>query len=106
MAERYQCLTLNETLKLLKSRIHEERLLSLLILILKYRKVDLLEKEKIYKAYLNHSEYINNWDLVDATAKYIIGDFLKDKDRSLLYRLARSDSLWERRIVAAKCRYL
>ncbi|HAZ09559.1 MAG: DNA alkylation repair protein [Omnitrophica bacterium GWA2_41_15] len=98
LAEQYQCLALNETLRLLKSRIHEERLLSLLILILKYRKVDLSEKEKIYKAYLNHSEYINNWDLVDATAKHIIGDFLKDKDRTPLYRLARSDSLWERRI--------
>jgi 3-methyladenine DNA glycosylase AlkD len=98
LAERYQCLTLDETLKLLKSCIHEERLLSLLILILKYRKADLSAKEKIYKAYLNYSEYINNWDLVDATAKHIIGDFLKDKDRAPLYKLARSDSLWERRI--------
>jgi len=63
-----------------------------------YKNVSLIIKEKIYKAYLNHSEYINNWDLVDATAKHIIGDFLKDKDRTPLYRLARSDSLWERRI--------
>lgn|SRR3989338_5742552 len=98
LAERYQCLELNEILKLLKSRIHEERLLSLFLLILKYRKVNLSRKEKIYKAYLNCSKYINNWDLVDATAKHIIGDFLKDKDRVPLYKLARSDSLWERRI--------
>jgi 3-methyladenine DNA glycosylase AlkD len=98
LAGQYQCLTLSETLKLLKSRIHEERLLSLLILILKYRKADLSGKEKIYKAYLDHSKYINNWDLVDATAKHIIGDFLNDKDRAPLYRLARSASLWERRI--------
>lgn len=98
LANRYQSLAFNETLQLLKSRIHEERLLSLLILILKYRKVDLSEKRKIYKAYLNHSKYVNNWDLVDVSAKHIIGDFLKDKDRTPLYKLARSDSLWERRI--------
>lgn len=98
LSKRYQGLAFNETLQLLKSRIHEERLLSLLILILKYRKGDLPEKERIYKAYLNHSKYVNNWDLVDVSAKHIIGDFLKDKDRTPLYKLARSDSLWERRI--------
>jgi len=98
LSKQYQCLAFNETLQLLKSRIHEERLLSLLILILKYRKVDLSEKRKIYKAYLNHSKYVNNWDLVDVTAKHIVGVFLEDKDRAPLYKLARSDSLWERRI--------
>ena len=98
LSKRYQSLAFNETLQLLKSQIHEERLLSVLILILKYRKVDLSEKRKIYKAYLNHSKYVNNWDLVDVSAKHIIGDFLKDKDRTPLYKLARSDSLWERRI--------
>jgi len=98
LSKRYKSLEFNETLRLLKSRIHEERLLSLLIIILKYRKVDLSEKRKIYKAYLNHSKYVNNWDLVDVSAKHIIGDFLKDKDRTPLYKLARSDSLWERRI--------
>lgn len=98
LSKQHQGLAFNETLQLLKSQIHEERLLSLLILILKYRKADLSEKEKIYKAYLNHSKYINNWDLVDVTAKHIIGDFLKDKDRVPLYKLARSDSPWERRI--------
>ena len=98
LSKRYQSLAFNETLRLLKSRIHEERLLSLLILILKYRKVDLSEKRKIYKAYLNHSKYVNNWDLVDVSAKQIIGVFLKDKDRTPLYKLARSDSLWEKRI--------
>ena len=98
LSKRYQSLAFNETLQLLKSRIHEERLLSLLILILKYRKGDLPEKERIYKAYLNHSKYVNNWDLVDVSAKHIIGAFLKDKDRAPLYKLARSDSLWGRRI--------
>jgi 3-methyladenine DNA glycosylase AlkD len=98
LAKQYQGLAFKETLQLLKSRIHEERLLALLILILKYQKAGLAQKEKIYKAYLGHSRYINNWDLVDVTAKRIIGDFLQDKDRAPLYRLARSGSLWERRI--------
>jgi 3-methyladenine DNA glycosylase AlkD len=98
LAKRYQNLAFNENLRLLKSRIHEERLLSLLILILKYSKADSTEKEKIYKAYLKYSKYINNWDLVDVTAKHIVGAFLMDKDKAPLYKLASSDSLWERRI--------
>jgi 3-methyladenine DNA glycosylase AlkD len=98
LAKRHQDLRFDKTLQLLKSRIHEERLLSLLILILKYRNADPSQQEKIYKAYLGHTRYINNWDLVDVTAKRIVGAFLKDKDRTPLYALARSDSLWERRI--------
>jgi len=98
LAKKYQSLSLGEVLHLLKSRIHEERLLSLLILILKYRAGDLVVKKKIYRAYLAHTAYINNWDLVDVTAKHIVGDFLKDRDRDVLYKLARSGSLWERRL--------
>jgi len=98
LSKQYQGLAFDETLQLLESRIHEERLLALFILILKYRKVDLSGKIKIYKAYLNYSKYVNNWDLVDVSAKHIIGDYLKDKDKTPLYKLARSDSLWERRI--------
>ena len=98
LAKKYQRLPFNETLKLLRSCVHEERLLALLIFILKYREADLRTKEKIYKIYLKNTKYINNWDLVDVTAKYIVGDYLYDKDRKMLYQLARSDSLWERRI--------
>ena len=98
MARQYQGLDLDEAICLLKSAVHEERLLALLILIHKYNKAGLAGKEKIYKAYLAHSKYINNWDLVDVTAKHIVGDFLKDKDRAPLYKLARSPILWEKRI--------
>ncbi|MBI4845127.1 MAG: DNA alkylation repair protein [Candidatus Omnitrophica bacterium] len=105
LAKRYKCLALNQALRLLKSRFHEERLLALLILMLKYRGADLPGQEKIYKEYLNHSKYINNWDLVDVTAKHIVGDFLKDKNREDLYKLARSDSLWERRIAIVSTAY-
>lgn len=98
LAEQYHALALPEALKLLKSAIHEERFLSLLILILKYRQGDIAEKTKIYKAYLKNSRRINNWDLVDVSAKHIVGSFLAHKDRGILYKLAESDSLWQRRI--------
>ena len=98
VAGRYQGLSIKDTLSLLKSAIHEERLLALLILVLKFAKADQLERKKIYLSYLAHTRYINNWDLVDLTAHHIVGAFLEDKSRKLLYSLARSRSLWERRI--------
>jgi len=98
LSYRYQDLAFNEILELLKSRIHEERFLALLILMLKYRKVNLTGKQKIYKTYLSHSKYVNNWDLVDVSAKQIVGNFLEDKNRAPLYELANSSSLWEKRI--------
>lgn len=104
-SKQYEGLSFNGVLQLLKSPIHEERVLSLLILILKYRKARLLEKKKIYQIYLGHTKYINNWDLVDITAKQIIGAFLQDKNRAPLYKLARSRSLWERRIAVVSTFY-
>lgn len=98
LSKKYQDLPFNEALQLLRSRIHEERLLALLILILKYRKAGPQEKEKIYKAYLNNSKYINNWDLVDVTAKHIVGEHLREKDKRPIYNLAGSRDLWEKRI--------
>lgn len=98
LAQQYQALSFSEILSLLKSPIHEERLLSLLILIHQYRKGSQDAKEKIYRAYLAHTSFINHWDLVDVTAKNIVGDFLKERSRAPLYVLARSRSLWERRI--------
>lgn len=98
LSKRYYGIDFFEALALLKSDIHEERLLALLIFIIKYRKSDLVGKESIYKAYLSHTKYINNWDLVDVTAKHIVGAFLSDRDKRPLYALAVSDSLWERRI--------
>ncbi len=91
-------LPLAQTIKLLKSPFHEERLLALFILILKYQKEDASGQEKIYRLYLKNTGYINNWDLVDVTAKHIVGAFLMDKDKTPLYKLARSGCLWERRI--------
>ncbi len=98
LAGEFKDIEIKSAVGLLRSSIHEERLLALLILILKYRGASLRDKEKIYRIYLKNTRYINNWDLVDVTAKHIVGDYLRDKDRGVLYKLARSGSLWERRI--------
>jgi 3-methyladenine DNA glycosylase AlkD len=91
-------LSLVEIGKLLNSKIHEHRLVALFILIKKYQKTD--EKKKIFDFYLKHTKYVNNWDLVDLSAPKIVGDYLLDKSRSILYKLAKSKNLWERRISA------
>ena len=98
LAKIYQGLTLTEVKKLLSSKYHEHRLTSLLILVIKYSKSDDSEKKDIIDFYLKNTRHINNWDLVDSSADKIIGDYLLDKDRSILYKLATSDNLWERRI--------
>ena len=80
---------------LLESPWHESRLCALLILIEKYRK----DPETIVTFYLNHTRWVNNWDLVDLSAPYILGDYLvKLEDRSILYELAQSPVMWEQRI--------
>ncbi len=83
--------------KLLASKIHEHRMVGLLLLVYKYEKTD-EDKEKIYKFYLKNLKAVNNWDLVDVTTPNIIGAFLLDKNKDLLYKFARSTNLWEKRI--------
>ena len=98
IAKQVKALDLKEIVRLLKSKIHEERLLALLLLVSKYARLDAIGKKKIYGLYLKHTKFINNWDLVDLTAGHIVGAFLKDKKRKPLYILAKSKILWERRI--------
>ena len=109
----WQDVTLADLDKLIKSKIHEERLIALLILVNKFQKSKISRlhlpsaraddgqvnhKSKIFKFYLSHTKYINNWDLVDLSAPNIVGAHLIDKDRTILYKLAKSKNLWERRI--------
>ncbi|MDD2236029.1 MAG: DNA alkylation repair protein [Kiritimatiellae bacterium] len=86
--------------KFLRSRIHEERLLALLILVLRYKRKNTTESERtrLYRLYLDHTAYINNWDLVDLSAHCIVGPYLDEKPRDILYTLAKSSLLWDRRI--------
>ena len=98
IALRYLGLSLKDLSKLLHSRVHEYRFTALEILVVKYEKGDLNLKNKIANFYLKNTKYINNWDLVDTSAPYILGDYLLDKDKSILFSLAKSSNLWEKRI--------
>ena len=98
LVPRHPEVTIADATRLLRSSIHEERLLALFFLIQRYQKGDARDQPQIYQLYLNHTRYINNWDLVDASAQYIAGAFLHSRDKGPLYQLARSTDLWERRI--------
>jgi len=97
-SDKFQKLPLKDLEKLLNSKIHEYRMTSLLILIKQYEKANEQEKKTIFDFYLNNIKNINNWDLVDISAPKIIGDYLLNKPRDILYKLARSKNLWEKRI--------
>jgi 3-methyladenine DNA glycosylase AlkD len=98
LAREYRMLTVSDALVLLRSKWHEERLLALLLLVGLYRRGGIDERKVIYDAYLAHTHRINNWDLVDASAPYIVGPQVGPTDIQMLERLAKSTSLWERRI--------
>ncbi len=103
--KQFQETSLVEIRKLLKSEYHEARLFALLLLVHQFSKSDEMKREKIYNLYIKNTKYINNWDLVDSSAPYIIGIWLFDKDRTLLYELAHSSLLWERRIAIMSTAY-
>jgi len=98
IARRYKDTSLPIVRQLLKSPVHEERAMALFMLIHQYNKADAGGREKIYEFYLNHTRYINNWDLVDVSAEHIVGAFLSGRDTKSLYSLVKSADLWERRI--------
>ena len=108
IAKKYKDLKIREIGKLLKSKIHEERQTALFVLVEQFHSAMLkhntmlkhstLVRHKIFNFYLKNTKYINNWDLVDGSAPKIIGEYLLDKNRKILYRLAKSKNLWERRI--------
>lgn len=87
-----------EIKKLLASEWHECRLCALLIIVERFKKAKEEERKELIDFYLSNTARINNWDLVDLSAKDTVGEYLVDKDRSILYRLAESDLLWDQRI--------
>ena len=97
-AKKHKDISLKETLRLLKSVYHEERLCVLFILTHQFEKANKQHRTVIYKLYLANTQYINNWDLVDASAHKIVGAYLENKSRQPLYKLCKSKNLWERRI--------
>ena len=98
LVKEYPDLTISQMTSLLRSKYHEERLLAVLMLVAHYNKAGENGKQRIYDLYLENTRYINNWDLVDSSAEHIVGAYLWGLDKSPLYALARSESLWERRI--------
>ncbi|TGM74612.1 DNA alkylation repair protein [Leptospira bouyouniensis] len=101
IAKKYaHSLDLKDLQILMTSPYHEVRLTTLLILVHQYQTKNIEEskKEKIVKFYLNNTKYINNWDLVDASADKILGEYYFEKDKSFITKLRNSNDLWENRI--------
>ena len=98
LAKQYRELPLTEVRKLLRSPYHEVRMLALILMADAAARGDAATKRKLYDAYLADAHRVNNWDLVDVSAHFVVGGYLLDGDRSVLDRLAESENLWERRI--------
>ena len=98
VATRYRDLDLEEVHELLCNPLHEIRLLALVILVTQFKQTNQAVQKAIYDLYMQNRQWINNWDLVDLSAPTIVGGWLQSRSRATLSRLARSKSLWDRRI--------
>jgi 3-methyladenine DNA glycosylase AlkD len=98
LARKYQDLALAEAGRLLQSPFHEDRLLALFILMRHYYRGGQAVRDKLHRLYLENTRWVNNWDLVDASAPHLLGHYLEDRPRDILPRLAGSGNLWERRL--------
>ncbi len=98
IAHKYPMMSLDDVEKLLDSEVHEHRLAALLILVKKFDDGDEAVKKRIFDFYIRNAKKVNNWDLVDLSAHRIVGPFIENGGRSVIYRLAKSGNLWERRI--------
>ena len=98
LAVKYKDMPFDEIYKLLRSEIHEERLIALLILVYNFQKEEMLQR-RIYEFYLKNTKFVNNWDLVDLSSDKIVGGYVKDKPKDDLVRLVNSTKILEGRIV-------
>ncbi|MGE5757772.1 MAG: DNA alkylation repair protein [Sideroxydans sp.] len=98
LAKQHADAGLDTVVTLLNSRYHEERMFALLLLMQFYQRAQEDQRTAAYELYLDNTHRINNWDLVDVSAPRIVGRHLHDRPRKILYQLARSSLLWERRI--------
>jgi len=122
LSKKYQDLELKELEQLLCSGIHEYRMIALLIAVLQYKKtkssvqsvnksacpelnyeINCSSRVHLYQFFIKNSKKINNWDLVDVNVPHVVGDYLLNKDRSVLYTFAKSKNLWQRRIAVLAC---
>lgn len=98
VAKQYVELPLSEVQKLLKSKTHEHRFTALEILVMQYDKGNAQVKKNVFNFYVQNTNYVNNWDLVDTSVEYIVGPYLSDKPKTLLYKWIKSRNMWERRM--------
>lgn len=98
VAKQFSSLNLNDIHVLLYSSFNEERLLALFVLVDQFKKSDEQGRKERYDFYMAHIQQVNNWNLVDSSAHLILGAYLENKDKAILYTLAQSSVLWERRI--------
>jgi 3-methyladenine DNA glycosylase AlkD len=104
-AAKYSSFPLNQLKELISSPYHEERLLALIILTKQFNKSNEEEKKKIVEFYLKNRKYINNWDLIDLSAPYILGPYFYDKDKSVLFDLIHNGNMWDKRIAVLAAFY-
>lgn len=105
LARQYRGLGVRELMPLLRSVYHEERLLAVLMLVNRFARSEPKEQALIYRLYLANAAYINNWDIVDSSAPNILGAYLASRDQRVLYRLAKSRNLWQRRMAVLATLY-
>ncbi len=98
IVKQYHQLPISETEHLVRDEYHECRMVGLLIWVAQTRKGSPLQRAEIMERYLANRQHINNWDLVDVTCPHILGQYIIQGDRSVLYDLARQDHLWSQRI--------
>lgn len=98
LAKEHRDLPISTVAGLLRSRTHDERTVAALIMVLQMAKGDAAARQAVYDLYLSHTRFIDSWSLVDCSAPGVVGEYLRDRSRSALDRLAKSKSLWERRI--------
>ena len=98
ISKQYKNISLNEIRELIQSEWHEVRLCALLIMVEKSKKKDETLRQQLFDLYLSQTDRINNWDLVDLSCRFIVGEYLLDRSRDILYQLAQSPLLWDNRI--------
>ncbi|QUB44975.1 DNA alkylation repair protein [Prevotella scopos JCM 17725] len=98
IAKRHKEISLEEIRELLESEWHEVRLCALIIMVETSKKKDETLRQKLFDLYLSQTNHINNWDLVDLSCHHIVGEYLLDKSRDILYQLAQNRLLWDNRI--------
>lgn len=106
IAKEYELLCFHEILKLMQSNVHEEKTVASEILCMKFKKGDERGRKEVFDFYIENREWIRDWDAVDDTAPLIVGAWLFDKDKDLLYEYAQSARIWDRRIAIVSTLYM